>query len=390
MAFRNTKIVRNNKKISISLIICICILSIGLLYIYNNIPLRTAIYRSFAKQTTYITSEKDTIYSFGYFGIRKQLLDKNTFSLTLLNENSDFCKNCFVGHLIGRSGVINGNYLYVAARSYLGGRYKSNDKNYLKGKFLILRKSDLKVIKEFPMDYSMIETKIYKDYLVVTGLQGFNIYNIKEPISPKLIYSYRTHKPEEFQGCNFFIHENSLYIAMARFSDGISIYKIEKSTVICVKNIPIQGTSSSNGILTNGMHVFNLKVKYPYIYATLAPTKKFFRSPQDNRGIIIYDVSNINDIKHYAVLIPRSLYYSKITGDPQPSYIEIYKNKIYTNFGEKGIAVFSLADSMSKSQFVCIKNYADGNMILPIYIDNNGILYMGGYNNEKIYIKKID
>ena len=50
----------------------ILIIFITSIFLYKNIPLRTAIYRKFAKQTVYIISEVDTIYSFGYFGVRKQ------------------------------------------------------------------------------------------------------------------------------------------------------------------------------------------------------------------------------------------------------------------------------------------------------------------------------
>ena len=104
------------KRYFIVSLISIFIVSFG--YIYKNIPLRTASYRSFYKQSTYIISEGDTIYSFGYFGVRKQVLENNG-NLRLLAENDSFCHNCFVGHLIGRSGVIKGDYLYVATRSYL-------------------------------------------------------------------------------------------------------------------------------------------------------------------------------------------------------------------------------------------------------------------------------
>ena len=139
------------KRYFIVSLISIFIVSFG--YIYKNIPLRTAIYRSFYKQSTYIISEGDTIYSFGYFGVRKQVLENNG-NLRLLAENDSFCHNCFVGHLIGRSGVIKGDYLYVATRSYLGGRWKSNSKGYQKGMLLIMCKSNLRILKRIEVDYS--------------------------------------------------------------------------------------------------------------------------------------------------------------------------------------------------------------------------------------------
>lgn len=378
------------RKFFITIILIACIMSFGMFYVYFNVPLRTAIYRSVFRQTVYLTSDKDTLYSFGYFGVRKQLINRKDGSLSLLKENSTFCKNCFIGHLIGRSGIVHGNYLYVAARSYLGGRYISKDKNYLKGKFLIMRKSDLKIIKEIKSDYSMIETKIYDNYLVVTGLQGFNIYDIKEPINPKIIYSYRTDKPEEYQGCDFFLNKKKLYLAIARFDEGISIFRIDNSDVKRIKDIPIMGTNSSYGILGDGLHIFKLKIKYPYIYTTLAPKKENVGSKKDYRGIIVYNIDNMDNIKSYAVLIPRSYYYKTITGDSQPSYIDIYNNKIYVNFCEKGVAVFSLPVFKSKSEFIGLKDFSGGKMILPIYIDKTGTMFMGSFDNENIYSIKLN
>lgn len=360
------------------------------LYVYCNVPLRTAIYRSFAKQTVYLVCEADTIYSFGYFGVRKSLINRDNGEIKLLVENDDFCHNCFVGRLIGRSGAINGDYLYVAARSYLGGRYKSSNKNYLKGKFLVMRKRDLHIIKEIPVDYSMIEAKIHGKNLVISGLQGFNIYDLSFPSNPQLVYSYRTEEAHEYQGCDFLETDSCLYLAFARFDCGLSIYDITNpKQPELVKEISIQDTLVNGAVLPAGLHAFRLIIKNPYIIATLAPKRNHIGTGADVRGLWICDVSDLNQIKKYVVEIPRDEFYSTMTGDPQPSHIALYNNRIYVNFCEKGFAIFSMSDVPSNIEFIRTVDFTNGKTILPLTIDEKGWLFGGSFDNEKIYTYKL-
>ena len=374
---------------SLSFLFFICLLG-SCFFIYKNGPLRTAIYRYFAKQTVYLITEADTIYSFGYFGVRKSLIDRNNGGIKLLVENDDFCHNCFVGRLIGRSGVINGDYLYVAARSYLGGRYKSSNKNYLKGKFLVMRKRDLHIIKEIPVDYSMIEAKIHDKNLIVSGLQGFNIYDISCPSNPQLIYSYRTEAAHEYQGCDFLKTDSCLYLAFARFDCGLSIYDITNpERPELVKDISIQDTLTNGTVLPSGLHAFRLVIKDPYIIATLAPKKNYIGTEADIRGLWICDISNLNKIKKYVCKIPRNEFYSTIIGDPEPSHIALYNNRIYVNFCEKGFAIFSMSDDPSNIKFIKTVDFTNGKTILPLTIDEKGWLLGGSFDNEKIYTYKL-
>lgn len=380
---------KSRKRFLVVLSTTVSILLIILIFVYTNVPLRTAIFRSFEKQSVYIVSDNDTLYNFGYFGVQKLLVNRQDGSTTLLKENSAFTHNCFVGHLIGRSGAIRGNYLYVAARSYLGGKDTSNVDGYLNGEFLILRKSDLQLIKQIPVDFKMIEAKVYEKYLLITGMFGFNIYNTSNPQNPKVIYSYRTKRYEEYQGCDFFKNGDNIYFAIARFGDGVSIYRLETSKVSKIVDLPIKGTPTSSGALGDGLQVFRLTVQYPYIYATLGPIKNYFGTKNDKRGIIIYNISNMNDIRKVAVLVPRQYYYSRVTGDPQPSHIATYRNKIYVNFCEKGVAEFSIPTNRTQSRFLKLLNIFDSKMILPICIDSKGMMYVGSFYNEDIYTHQL-
>ena len=109
----------NLKKNHCLITVAIIFLCGGLgIYVYNDIPLRTSIFRSLMKGDGYIISEADTVYSFGHYGIRKWLI-KEDDSLELLAENSSFTHNVPIGWLIARGGVVYGDYLYVSCRSYL-------------------------------------------------------------------------------------------------------------------------------------------------------------------------------------------------------------------------------------------------------------------------------
>ena len=150
------------------------------LYIYRNIPLRTAVFRTVLKGNWYITSEKDTLYSFGYYGVKK-LLQSN--ELEELNRNNEICNNTFIGGLVARSGVLFDQYIYVACRSFYPYNTSSN-KNYVNGRLYVLNRNDLKVIKAFDSDIKLVCAQVYKNKLFVSGLGGFNIYDFFLLIGP--------------------------------------------------------------------------------------------------------------------------------------------------------------------------------------------------------------
>ncbi len=370
------------KKIFIGTILLLVI--VASLLVGLNQPLRTALYRSVFRHSSYIITEKDTVYSFGYAGVQKMLLNHNG-ETTLLKENDSFCHNCFVGYLMGRSGCIVDNYLYVAARSYLGGRYKSNENNYKKGRLYIMDKSSLEIIKEIETDYSMIEVKYQDTCMVISGLQGFNIYNIKNPLDPILTYKFRTEAAWEFQGCEIFTNKGRRYVTFARWADGLSIYDItDMNNVKLFKNIRIQDITYNGRTLPKGLQQFRLKLDYPFLYSTLGPTKGIVNSNSDVRGIIVYDLTKMDSISHYCVTIPRQYWYSKVNGDPQPTHIDIFGHRIYTNFSEKGVASFVKNGNSSQYEFEKIINASGGKQILPIHINRDGIVLMGNFRNEEI------
>lgn len=354
-------------------------------YIYINVPLRTAIFRSFAKGTVYLTSDQDTLYVFGYGGVQKYLVSDPSNPI-LLAENDNFCKNCFVGHLIARSGVVNGDYLYVACRSYLGGSESYSDENYIDGKILVLRKTNLSIVNEYKSDIKLIETKIKDSLLVVSGLYGFDIYNIKNAPDLKELYKYRQQDFTEFQGVDFIEKDSVLLLAFGRFGNGVSLWDISNlKNVRSIYDFSFSDTLSNGQTIKGRLQCFNLLYRKPYLYATVAPIKEAFEKDDDIRGILIFNLLNLNRIQVSFTEIPRQLYYKTLIGDPEPTYISEYGNRLYTNFGEKGVASFDVTD-LNNPKFEKVINVCnDGNMILPLNISRKGILFTGDYYWNDIY-----
>lgn len=357
--------------------------------VYKNMPLRNAIFRSFAMGNTFLISEADTVYSFGYYGVRKSVI--NNDKLSILAENDEFVNNCFVGRLVGRSGIINGDYIYVAARSSLGGDYVSHNENYIDGKLLVLRKKDLSIVQEIKSDIKLIEVKMSGNHIIVTGLKGFDIYDISRPDSLTVTYMYRSERFTEFQGLELFDVDSCSYIAFARFAEGISIWDMsDPKNPYVVKDIAIQDTLVNGNVLPKGLQNFRIKLNYPYLYATLAPMSGYFGKKEDLRGIMVYDLSDINNIKSKVCLIPKEDYYTTKTGDPEPTHLDIYENRLYVNFGEKGVAVFNVTQPFNPIYENIVDANNDGAMILPLHINHRGILFIGDYYWPDIYFKKLD
>lgn len=114
-----------------------------------GIVLRMCVTEQLLKGSWYIDSEKDTVYTMGYYGIQKYLYQgTKKEKLLLIANNDNFCKNT----LIARSAVIDKDYVYVIARSYLGGITETGGIEYHNGAIIVMRKSDLKIIRNIPAD----------------------------------------------------------------------------------------------------------------------------------------------------------------------------------------------------------------------------------------------
>lgn len=345
-------------------------------YCFKNVYYRTAIIRTFAKGSWYIDSEKDTIYTMGYYGVQKYLYKGNK-QIVLLSENNEFCKNT----QIARSAVIDSNYIYVITRSYLGGVAETGQKDYHNGSIIVMRKSDLHIIKTIMANIKYVEGKIINNKLVVSGILGFDIYDVTDRKSPNLVCKYRTPKRSEFQGLDTFTKDSADYVVFSRYTEGIQIWDITDR-----KNPKQKAFVPTN---TNGCMTFDVVVDYPYLYSTLAPSNGVFKSDKDERGIIVYDLKDLSNIKSSKVIIPRTQWYSVNVGDKEPTFIEKYQNRIYVNFADKGLAEFDISNP-SNPKFKGTTDVGNnGSHVQPFHIVSGGIIVSGNYWWDDLYVYEL-
>lgn len=255
---------------------------------------------------------------------------------------------------------------------------------------MVLRKSDLGIVREYKSDIKLIEAKIKDDLLVVSGLYGFNIYSIKIPDSLSLQFEYRQKDFTEFQGLEIFEKQDSLYIAFAKFTEGVSVWNITcADKPYEAYKIPLQINQVKENEKSAVLQCFRVKYKAPYLYATVAPILESFLKPNDLRGILTLNIDSLPNILTTFSRIPISDYYKTRIGDPEPSHIDIYEDYIYTNFGEKGMAVFDISNP-NIPIYKGVKDVGNnGNMILPLHINNCGVVFTGDYYWSNIYSYKI-
>ena len=354
-------------------------------YIYLDIPLRTAIFRSFAKGSWYIISEADTLFTMGYYGVRKYTFTPPD-ALELVAENSDFCTNTN----IARGGVLYEDCLYVATRSYLGGNQKRNDDDYMNGALLVLDRKDLKETARIDSDIKLVEAKTYGRNLIVSGLGGFDIYDTAESKTPRMIFQYRHPSWKEYQGFDFFEVDGHTYIVFALFTGGIEIWDMTNPEKAALRAaVPISAPMENGYTLSDGASVLHIRADYPYLYAPLAPSRKAFSNGSGQRGILTYEISDLDGIKVNCALIPPTDWYSKSTGDLAPSFIDRYRDIVYTNFGEKGVALFDITRPFEPRYAGTVDVTGRNALIQPIHITPEGRLCSGSYYRSDIYIYQL-
>lgn len=262
--------------------------------------------------------------------------------------------------------------------------------SYINGSLSVLRKSDLKTLNRYYSDIKMINVKICGKILFVTGLYGFNIYNISNPISPKLIYRYRHSSFKEYQDVDFFNKDGRLYAVFTLFAEGIAIWDVTNpSEPKQIVEIPLTYPLSNGDVLPHGLQTFNLIIDFPYVYSTIGPLYEFFETENDVRGIIIYDLSEFPKVSSNIVRIPEKYWYSWPIGDCQPTYVCKYLNKLYTNFSNNGIACFDIT-TRSNPIFIGLKDISAFDVVLPVTVNSKGVLFTGSYYWNRIYTSYID
>ena len=252
--------------------------------------------------------------------------------------------------------------------------------SYINGQLIVLRKSDLTVVKTFFSDIKLTGTAIYGNTLFVNGLTGYNIYDISLPEQPKLVSWHRTPTYKEFQGLDIFTAHNRVYAFLCNYTQGYTIVDITDpaySTIIAENKL---GTDSEPF-----SHTFNFDVcvKYPYAYTTIATSTAYLGSEDDKRGILVYDLRDLDAIPVKFVSLPESEYYTyKEIGDQMPNRMTLDDNYLVVNNSEKGVAIFDLSHELGSPIYKgSLLN--DGNVVASEVMFGEGNLFISNMGKGK-------
>ena len=218
--------------------------------------------------------------------------------------------------------------------------------SYLNGS-LEIYDNDLNLHKRYFSDIKFVQSKIIDKYLVVSGIRGFNIYDISDKINPILLSAYRDDSYIEFQGVDCYKKEDNIYACFAIYSNGLCIFDITNpQTPVYLKKIPIEGLEIDGYSLSRRtMYTFDLLVNYPFAYSTFAVEGEDMGTKNDCRGIISYNLSDIDDVKVCLYPMDSKDWFSSMTDDMQPTVLRKSGNYLFINASEKGIAYYKIFEN---------------------------------------------
>jgi len=213
--------------------------------------------------------------------------------------------------------------------------------SYVNGALIVIDKNDLSVVNKYSLDLKVCGVAKCRNRLVVNCLNGFNVYNIDNPIAPKLIYTYRPKLFTEYHGVGTFEANGRLYAISCIYTKGFAIIDLTDEN-----NIKIVNTFDFSNVFVDGeslqghCYTFNVVVDYPYAYATLASTNDYCNTAKDHRGVVAIDLHDVNNPKLSFAEIPQNRLSRFTNTDQTPTQITKFADCIFVNNREYGVEVF--------------------------------------------------
>lgn len=285
---------------------------------------------------------------------------------------------------------IANDYLYVTLRDGQGGTNTTDGKTL--GELHIISLNSFQNVKTLTMNWKCTALTIHKDYLLISmQLAGYDLYDLTNPIEPTLTYSFR---PEigsvEYQECAFFERDNKTYFIDAGFGFGFYIWDVTSKTS------PVRvGTFMFSQAWNNGdnlhLHTEGIVIDGNMVYATLSVSEKYIDTEYDKRGVIKFDISNLdvfnyehmNEIPYEHILINKTDY-SPFYGDydVKPTRIVKVGNALVTNSGAKGLTCFKIDKNSVK--YNGLISVSDTSLIDRICITSDGRIFGTNVYNTKL------
>ena len=264
--------------------------------------------------------------------------------------------------------VASGDYLYVVDRDIAP--WKSTTTNASIGNLTVVAKADLSIVDTQLLPYKGTGAFIYKGYLYVPlQVYGLAIFDITtDPTDPVKVAEFKKGDlgDAEFQKCDFWSVDDVDYMVVTGFEHGLWFIDITDPT-----NPTEVGKFEVKLLEGNIRHqIFGCRVEYPYIYSTIAPLGDYRYCPNQKRGVLKFDISDLsvytagnpNDVDFEYAEIDRDDWWEYIgEGDNHPTTVVRMGDLLITNNGNKGFAVFRASDK----EFKYLKRVS--------FIDNFGI-----------------
>ena len=206
--------------------------------------------------------------------------------------------------------------------------------------------------KTNPTSLTLEDTQYHSNYSKVSGWTDYNSI-ITETQRGRIVEA-----------------DNKILCVMAGFGDGVHIWDITNvSATNEVRATLYNWNSWSHKDIwfidgTSAYHTFDLEVVYPYVYATLGAkletAQADYTNGTNNRrmGLLTLDISNLANIQATIQQIDVADMNDFLGGDPRPTFIKRFANKLFLNNGTKGIAIYDISN-LALPQYVATKEIPD-------------------------------
>ena len=260
--------------------------------------------------------------------------------------------------------------------------------SYVNGKTYILDKK-LSVVNRLNQDYRVTGLAVENDIMIVSGLYNVKFYDVSNPRSPQWLYTYRPNSERDMQSITTFHEGGRCYAVVCCYSSGFMIWDItdkDNIKLVCDDDF---SDYKVNGISARGrINCFSCVVNYPYIYATVSPTPSYVSTHKNIAGIMRVDISSFTNTIKEIYCIPESDLTDNTSGDPTPNRIARYRNTLFVNNRDKGLAIFDISQNIP----AYLGLYRIGTSINTLTVTPDGRLFTGddgsvGGNCNFYYVK---